>query len=138
MGMKVKLDQILSDATKQGDVTGVVATVGNRQGVLYEAAFGKRCLGAGLTTVELNFDTFKERVHTLKDFIIFTPSMILAEEDKFLKVRRFNKLKEADVFSLVTVSITYKDGKIINQQYLVEELDHDPREGQDWNWEDYE
>ena len=88
--------------------------------------------------VELNFDAFKEGVHTLKDFIIFTPSQILAEEDKFLKVRRYNKLKEADVFSLVTVSISYKDGKIINQQYLVEELDHDPSEGQDWNWEDYE
>ena len=88
--------------------------------------------------VELNFDAFKEGVHTLKDFIIFIPSKILAEEDKFLKVRRFNKLKVADVFSLVTVSITYKDGKIINQQYLVEELDHDPSEGQNWNWEDYE
>ena len=49
MGMKVKLDQILSAATKQGDVPGVVATVGNREGVLYEAAFGERCLGAGLT-----------------------------------------------------------------------------------------
>ena len=88
--------------------------------------------------VELNFDAFKEGVHALKDFIIFTLSKILAEEDKFLKVRRYNKLKEADVFSLVTVSITYKDGKIINQQYLVEELDYDPSEGQDWNWEDYE
>ena len=54
MGMKVKLDQILSDATKQGDVPGVVATVGNREGVLYEAAFGERCLGAGLT---MNVDT---------------------------------------------------------------------------------
>ena len=84
--------------------------------------------------VELNFDAFKEGVHTLKDFIIFTPSKILAEEDKFLNVRRFNKLKEADVFSLLKVSITYKDRKIINQQYLVEELDHDPSEGQDWNW----
>lgn len=75
MGMKVKLDQILSDATKQGDVPGVVATVGNREGVLYEAAFGKRCLGAGLTMVELNFDAFKERVHTLKDFIMFLLSI---------------------------------------------------------------
>ncbi len=49
MGMKVKLDQILSDATKQSDVPGVVAAVGNREGVLYEAAFGERCLGAGFT-----------------------------------------------------------------------------------------
>ena len=54
MGMKVKLDQILSDATKQGDVPGVVATVGNREGVLYEAAFGERCLGEGHT---MNVDT---------------------------------------------------------------------------------
>ena len=47
-------------------------------------------------------------------------------------------LKEADVFSLVTVSITYKDGKIITQESIGEELDYDPSEGQDWNWEDYE
>ena len=36
------------------------------------------------------------------------------------------------------MSLTYKDGKIINQKYLIEELDYDPSEGQDWNWEDYE
>ena len=88
--------------------------------------------------VELNFDAFKEGVHTLEDFIIFTPSKILAEEDKFLKVRRYNKLKEADVFTSVTISLVYKEGKIINQAYAFEDLDHDPSEGQDWNWEDYE
>ena len=87
--------------------------------------------------VEPNFDAFKEGVHTLKDFIIFTTSKILTEEDKFLKVQRYNKLKEADVFSLVTVFLTYKDGRIINQEYLIEELSFDPSEGQDWNWEDY-
>ena len=88
--------------------------------------------------VELNFDAFKEGVHTLKDFIIFTPSKILAEEDKFLKVQRYNKLKEADVFTSVTISLVYKEGKIINQAYAFEDLDYDPSEGQDWNWEDYE
>ena len=88
--------------------------------------------------VELNFDAFKEGVHTLKDFIIFTLSKILAEEDKFLKVRRYNKLKEADVFTSVTISLVYKEGKIINQAYAFEDLDYDPSEGQDWNWEDYE
>ena len=54
MGMKETLDQILSEASKQGDVPGVVATVGNREGVLYEAAFGERCLGEGHT---MNVDT---------------------------------------------------------------------------------
>ena len=28
--------------------------------------------------------------------------------------------------------------KIIHQDYAFEELDYDPSEGQDWNWEDYE
>ena len=83
--------------------------------------------------VELNFDAFKEGVHTLKDFIIFTPSKILAEEDKFLKVRRYNKLKEADVFFFGDSIYHLQRWEIINQQYLVEELDHDPSEGQDWN-----
>ena len=70
--------------------------------------------------VELNFDGFKEVLHTLKDFIVFTPPKTLAEEDTFLKVHRYNKLKEADVFSLVTVFLTYKDGRIINQEYLAQ------------------
>ena len=35
-------------------------------------------------------------------------------------------------------SIHYKDGKIINQETVIEELECDPSEGQDWNWEDYE
>ena len=67
--------------------------------------------------VELNFDGFKEVLHTLKDFIVFTPPKTLAEEDTFLKVHRYNKPKEADVFSLVRVFLTYKDGRIINQEY---------------------
>jgi len=64
--------------------------------------------------VELNIDGLKGVLHPLKDFIIFTSPKTPAVEDTFLKVQRYNKLKEADVFSLVTVFVTYKDGKIIN------------------------
>ena len=88
--------------------------------------------------MELNIDGLKGVLHPLKDFIIFTSSKTPAEEDTFLKVQRYNKLKEADVFSLVTVSVTYKDGKIINQEYLFEGLNYDPSEGQGWNWEEHE
>ena len=42
------------------------------------------------------------------------------------------------MFFLVTVSVTYKDGKIINQEYLFEGLNYDHSEGQDWNWEEHE
>ena len=45
---------------------------------------------------------------------------------------------EKQIFLSGTTSITYKDGKIITQESIGEELDYDPSEGQDWNWEDYE
>jgi len=36
------------------------------------------------------------------------------------------------------ISYVYKDGKIITQETVREELDYDLSEGQEWNWEDYE
>jgi hypothetical protein len=93
---------------------------------------------APVTEVEVNIDGFKEVVRTIKDFIIFTPVEALVGNDDFLKVHRYNKLKEADIFNSVTISLTYKDGRIISQGYSFEELNYDPSEGQDWNWEDYE
>ena len=88
--------------------------------------------------MELNIDGLKGVLHPLKNFIIFTSPKTHAEEDTSLKVQRYNKFKETDVFSLVTVSVTYKDGKIINQEYLFEGLNYDPSEGQGWNWEEHE
>ena len=93
---------------------------------------------APVTEVEVNVDGFKEVVRTIKDFVIFTPAEALVGNDDFLKVHRYNKLKEADIFNSVTISLTYKDGRIISQGYSFEELNYDPSEGQDWNWEDYE
>ena len=93
---------------------------------------------APVTEVEVNVDGFKEVVRTIKDFVIFTPAEALVGNDDFLKVHRYNKLKEADIFNSVTISLTYKDGRIISQGYSFEELNYDPSEGQYWNWEDYE
>ena len=46
-------------------------------------------------------------------------------------------LKGNLVWSLVS-GINYIDGKIIRHETSAEELDYDPSEGKDWNWEDYE
>ena len=88
--------------------------------------------------VEVNIDAFKEALHTLKDSILVTPAEVIVENDNFLKAHRYNRYTEADIFNSVTVSLFYKDGKIINQETVFEELDYDPSEGQDWNWEDCE
>ena len=45
MSLKQQADAVLRQATESGDVPGVVAMVTNRQGTLYEGAFGKRSLG---------------------------------------------------------------------------------------------
>ena len=47
MGMKESIDTVLSQGVKSGAVPGVVAALANREGVLYEAAFGERALGSG-------------------------------------------------------------------------------------------
>jgi len=52
MSLKEKADSLLKKATDAGDVPGVVAMATNRNGTLYEGAFGKRILGqdAAMTT----------------------------------------------------------------------------------------
>ena len=47
MNMKTHLDSVLSRGVDSGDVPGAVATVANRDGVLYESAFGEKALGSG-------------------------------------------------------------------------------------------
>lgn len=52
--MQNALNQVLSTAVERGDVPGVVATVVDRDGVVYEGAAGERVLGSG---VEMTPDT---------------------------------------------------------------------------------
>lgn len=53
MAMKDSIDALLRRAAESGDVPGVVAMVANRNGMVYEGAFGKRVLGQNaLMTVD--------------------------------------------------------------------------------------
>ena len=46
MDLKNSADRLLSDAVAAGRVPGVVALATNREGTIYEGAFGTRELGA--------------------------------------------------------------------------------------------
>jgi hypothetical protein len=35
-------------------------------------------------------------------------------------------------------AVTFEKEKVIKQQTVIEKLDYDPSEGQDWSWADYE
>ena len=66
------------------------------------------------------------------------PYETIDENENFLRIHRHTKYREADIFSSATGFFTYKDVRVINQETVFEEIDEDPSEGQDWNWEDYD
>ena len=88
--------------------------------------------------VEVNLEEDKTIAASLGDTWTVSDHMILDENENLLKIHRYTKYKEAEIYTSMTTSINYKDGKTISQSTDVEELDHDPSEGPDWNWEDYE
>mgnify|MGYP003326403701 CR=1 FL=1 len=46
--------------------------------------------------------------------------------------------REVEIFRSFATEATYREGRIITQKTVSEELDYDPSEGQDWKCEDYE
>ena len=47
MSIKTKIDSVLAQGVTSGAVPGVIAAVANREGVVYEGAFGEKALGSG-------------------------------------------------------------------------------------------
>ena len=59
------------------------------------------------------------------------------ENEEFLCFEVFRKHKVENDFIVTIAGVKYKKNKIIEMESLNENLDFDPSEGQDWNWEDY-
>ena len=89
--------------------------------------------------VRVNLEAEKSAVETFSEILNTTNSKVLNESTNFCVSTDTIKYRDAEVFASVTTFLYYyKDGQIITQQSDFEELDYDPSEGQDWNWEDYE
>ena len=91
-----------------------------------------------ITGIEVNLAADKEVYLALIEHLILTAAKAVDEDKDFLRIERYTKYRETDIFMSGTTTITYKDGKIITQESVGEELYHEPSEGQNWNWEDYE
>ena len=87
--------------------------------------------------VPVNKEMSKSILLGIGNLIIVGPMHKIYENEEFVCIHRFSRVASADIFNSVMTAITYKNGKVINQQTVREELDYDPSEGQDWNWEDY-
>ena len=88
--------------------------------------------------VVVNKEMSKSILSGIGDLITVGPMHRIYENEEFACIHRYSRVAGAEIFNSVMTAITYKNGKVINQQTVREELDYDPSEGQDWNWEDYE
>ena len=87
--------------------------------------------------VPVNKEMSKSILSGIGDLSTVGPMQKIYESEEFVYIHRYSRVAKADVFNSVMTAIKYKNGKVVNQQTVREELDYDPSEGQDWNWEDY-
>jgi hypothetical protein len=74
-------------------------------------------------------------------YAVYGPWQIVYETDNFACFTVLSKKNLGDGifdFDLTMAAVTFEKEKVIKQQTVIEKLDYDPSEGQDWNWEDYE
>ena len=90
------------------------------------------------TGIEHNLADDKAVVSSFAEEVIIGPYKTLMESENSLQVHAFSRFKDKEIFNSGKTSLTYKEGKIVTQTSTMEDLDYDPSEGQDWNWEDYE
>ena len=84
-------------------------------------------------------DSDKAIISTFSNSIKIGPFRTIYEGEKFLCIHRYSKLLERENLCVAIINaVTYRDSKIITQESVVEYLDYDPSENQDWDWEDYE
>ena len=85
----------------------------------------------------LDLEAYKGIIKALAESIIIGPFRVIYEADEFVCLHRYSKFRNAEIFDASITAVSYKDQKIISQESRREELDYDPSEGQNWNWEDY-
>ena len=104
---------------------------------IYHPEYSAFDFRAGL---EVNLDSDKVIVSTYGESFRSGPFKKIFENDEFLCIERYLKsaMTNPPTYYSSLSAVTYKDGKIITQESVNEELAKDPSEGQDWNWEDYE
>ena len=87
--------------------------------------------------VPVNKEMSKSILSGIGNLITVGPMHRIYENEVFVCIHRYSRVANANVFNSVMTAINYKNGKVVNQQTVREELGYDPSEGQDWNWEDY-
>ena len=76
--------------------------------------------------VEVNLESDKQVMLTLRHDLILTIPMSISETDDVVRLQRYNRYRDINIFNLITITVQYKDGMIVSQESVIEELDYDP------------
>ena len=90
------------------------------------------------TGIKSNLNDDKVVVSTLSDAVVLGAYEVVSESEEDLTIRVYSRFKHYEIFRCAITYATYRDGKIITQKTDSRELDCDPSEDKDWNWEKYE
>ena len=88
--------------------------------------------------VEMNLENDKSTLLDYITMVLIGPSLNIYENEKQLYYEQYHRYKDSDIFMLAKHTFSYESKNIISRDIVFEELNYDPSEGQDWNWEDYE
>ena len=89
--------------------------------------------------LEVNLDV-QSALMTAYENTTFGPFRVIYENEEFLCIQRYgrNRLTRETLYMTLISGVNYRDKKIVRHETALEDLDYDPSEGQDWNWEGYE
>ena len=89
--------------------------------------------------LEVNLD-MQSALMTAYENTTFGPFRVIYENEEFLCIQRYgrNRLTRETLYMTLISGVNYRDKKIVRHETALEDLDYDPSEGQDWNWEGYE
>ena len=91
------------------------------------------------TGIHANIDDDKFIVTTENEQISTSYIDVIYKNNKFLCIIAYQKVSDPETrYRSFITAINYKDGKILSQKTTVQELNFDPSEHLDWNWEDFE
>ena len=93
------------------------------------------------TGIEANIEDDKVIISKLGESVVFGPCKALFEGEDFVCVEGFAKRQfniDDPSYEITMMALSYQDDKIISQKTVSSDLDFDPSEDKDWNWENYE
>ena len=88
--------------------------------------------------LEVNLD-MQSALMTAYENTTFGPFRVIYENEEFLCIQRYgrNRLTRETLYMTLISGVNYRDKKIVRHETALEDLDYDPSENQNWNWEDY-